>query len=169
MDTLDATDYPRNASWVLQMNDCGYVADVNEIFLSDFLRWNTGLPSDNCTLTVGYSYCVLNSDKTVLTTDTAEYTVPATTVGATTTAGATSTLAGTSTASSTTTSASAVPTHPGTISTCTTYHTVVEGDGCWAISNEYGITLDQFYEWNTEVGTDCSALLPGYAVCVGID
>lgn len=51
---------------------------------------------------------------------------------------------------------------------CTKYHVVVQGDGCWAIANEYGISLDDFYAWNPDVGTDCSSLWLGYGVCVSI-
>lgn len=36
----------------------------------------------------------------------------------------------------------------GGVAGCTRYHTVVAGDGCWAIANEYGISLNQFIEWN---------------------
>ncbi|KAI0406600.1 peptidoglycan-binding protein [Xylaria palmicola] len=54
----------------------------------------------------------------------------------------------------------------GVSSKCTRLHKVVSGDGCWAISNEYGITLDEFYRLNPGVGTDCNALWLGYAVCV---
>ncbi|PYH97518.1 hypothetical protein BO71DRAFT_396087 [Aspergillus ellipticus CBS 707.79] len=60
------------------------------------------------------------------------------------------------------------PTQPRAIATCKKRHTVVQGDGCWAIANKYGITLDQFYSWNPGVGTSCSSLWLGYAVCVGI-
>lgn len=37
-----------------------------------------------------------------------------------------------------------------------------------AISNEYRISLDDFYKWNPGVGSDCSKLWLGYAVCVGV-
>lgn len=59
-------------------------------------------------------------------------------------------------------------TQPETSTDCTKWHVVADGDGCWAIANTYGITLDLFYELNPGVGTDCSALWLGYAVCVGV-
>lgn len=44
---------------------------------------------------------------------------------------------------------------------------VESGDGCWAISNDVGISLDDFYAWNPAVNTDCSLLLTGFYVCIG--
>ena len=32
----------------------------------------------------------------------------------------------------------------------------------------YGLDRDEFYEWNPEVGGDCTTLWLGYYVCVGI-
>lgn len=51
---------------------------------------------------------------------------------------------------------------------CTRWHVIVSGDGCWAIANNAEISLDDFYAWNPTAGTDCSALWLGYAVCVGV-
>lgn len=49
------------------------------------------------------------------------------------------------------------------------YHKVLSGDNCWAIANQYGISLDQFYSWNPAVKpTSCQSLLPDYYVCVGV-
>ncbi|KAG5929743.1 hypothetical protein E4U42_004670 [Claviceps africana] len=59
------------------------------------------------------------------------------------------------------------PTQPGASKNCKKWHTVVSGDGCWSIANAAGIGLDEFYRMNTGVGSDCSALWLGYAVCVG--
>ncbi|KAJ5195956.1 hypothetical protein N7449_006435 [Penicillium cf. viridicatum] len=57
---------------------------------------------------------------------------------------------------------------PGYISTCDKFYKVVSGDSCYSIAQAYGITLDEFYEWNPDVGDDCSGLWLGYGVCVGI-
>ncbi|GFF59149.1 muramidase-2 [Aspergillus udagawae] len=69
----------------------------------------------------------------------------------------------------------ATPTNPpgpvlsGTPANCNKYHKVVPGDNCWAIANQYGISLDQFYLWNPAVKpTSCQSLLPDYYVCVGV-
>ncbi|KAG6039143.1 hypothetical protein E4U41_003159 [Claviceps citrina] len=70
---------------------------------------------------------------------------------------------------STTTAGTAppAPTQPGTSKNCKKWHTVVSGDGCWSIANAAAISLDDFYRMNTGVGSDCSALWLGYAVCIG--
>lgn len=57
---------------------------------------------------------------------------------------------------------------PDEASNCNKWHTVVSGDGCQAIADEYGITLTDFYSWNPDVGSACASLWLGYAVCVGI-
>ncbi|KAG5951736.1 hypothetical protein E4U53_002385 [Claviceps sorghi] len=69
--------------------------------------------------------------------------------------------------STTTGAAPPAPTQPGASKNCKKWHTVVSGDGCWAIANAAGIGLDEFYRMNTGVGSDCSALWLGYAVCIG--
>ncbi|KAH6847621.1 hypothetical protein B0I37DRAFT_431340 [Chaetomium sp. MPI-CAGE-AT-0009] len=61
------------------------------------------------------------------------------------------------------------PTFENIAPNCNAYHTVVEGDGCWSISQAYHITLDQFYEWNPDIADDCGTnFWPGYAYCVGV-
>ncbi|KAF4764199.1 hypothetical protein N7455_003730 [Penicillium solitum] len=60
------------------------------------------------------------------------------------------------------------PTQTGMVSGCTTFYEAVRGDGCYTIATSYGITLDEFYEWNAAVGDDCSRLWPDYYYCVGI-
>jgi hypothetical protein len=51
---------------------------------------------------------------------------------------------------------------------CVKWHVVASDDGCWAIANQYAISLDDFYKWNPGVGSNCESLWLGYAVCVGI-
>lgn len=89
----------------------------------------------------------------------------------TTTADGSGATTTTSSFASTTTGGSVdppAPTQPGAVSSCMKWHEVVSGDGCWAIANEYSISLDDFYKWNPGVGSDCSKLWSGYAVCVGV-
>ncbi|KAF2790877.1 carbohydrate-binding module family 50 protein [Melanomma pulvis-pyrius CBS 109.77] len=60
-----------------------------------------------------------------------------------------------------------MPHQPNIISTCTTYYRVAEGDYCLAIVTKYGnFTLNDFYTWNPDVGTDCSNLLLNNYVCI---
>ena len=53
-------------------------------------------------------------------------------------------------------------------SNCNEFYYVVSGDGCWAIANDHGIALDDFYAWNPAVGSDCSGLEAEVYVCVGV-
>ena len=75
-----------------------------------------------------------------------------------------------STASTTTTSAVATPTptQAGMVSGCTEFYEAQPDDGCYAIATEYGITLDEFVDWNPAVNSNCSGLWPDYYYCVAI-
>jgi hypothetical protein len=68
----------------------------------------------------------------------------------------------------TTSMTSVGPTQTGTAANCDKYHMVVDGDSCSAIESEYDITFAQLYTWNPAIGSDCNALVIGYAVCVGV-
>ncbi|THC91912.1 hypothetical protein EYZ11_008622 [Aspergillus tanneri] len=78
----------------------------------------------------------------------------------------------TATAASTTTNNSGntpSPTQSGLISTCNAFYKVQVNDICYDIASYYGnFTLDQFYEWNPSVKSDCSGLQAGYYVCIGV-
>lgn len=58
------------------------------------------------------------------------------------------------------------PTLPGTIAGCPTYYTVKTGDTCAIMENQYGITLDQIRQWNTEIDANCANIQPGIGYCV---
>ena len=51
---------------------------------------------------------------------------------------------------------------------CNRFYFVKPGDGCWAIANAAAIPLDTFYALNPAVATDCSGLLSGFYVCLGL-
>ncbi|KAH8744381.1 LysM domain-containing protein [Diaporthe sp. PMI_573] len=60
-------------------------------------------------------------------------------------------------------------TFPDTVSNCNLWHTVEDGDGCWSEQQEFGISADEFLEWNPSVSEDCHTnFWLGYAYCVGI-
>ncbi|KAJ3957265.1 hypothetical protein N0V92_006176 [Colletotrichum tropicale] len=62
------------------------------------------------------------------------------------------------------------PTMEGIANNCDAWHTVVSGDSCYSIEQEYSITADQFFEWNPAVSTDCATnFWPDYSYCVGIN
>lgn len=64
--------------------------------------------------------------------------------------------------------ATPTPVQTGMTGNCKKFYKVVSGDGCWAIANNNNIALNDFYKWNTAVGSDCKTLYPDYYVCVGI-
>lgn len=57
---------------------------------------------------------------------------------------------------------------PGAIKTCNAYHVVKSGDECATIAEANGISLETFYKWNPQVGSDCRTLWLGYGVCVSV-
>ncbi|OJZ91028.1 carbohydrate-binding module family 50 protein [Aspergillus luchuensis CBS 106.47] len=57
---------------------------------------------------------------------------------------------------------------PDMINTCNKWHLVADGDNCWSIEQDAGITAGQFNTWNPYVGSSCANLWLGYWVCVGI-
>ncbi|KAF3479684.1 LysM domain-containing protein [Arthroderma uncinatum] len=59
------------------------------------------------------------------------------------------------------------PLMPGVVANCTKYHLTKEGETCFSITQEAGITFDQFRSWNTEVGAYCNIWL-NYYVCIGV-
>lgn len=60
------------------------------------------------------------------------------------------------------------PVQSGMVTNCNKFYLVKSGDGCWAISNDNGISTDQFAAWNPSVGVDCKGLFPNNYVCVGV-
>lgn len=63
--------------------------------------------------------------------------------------------------------ATPTPIYSTTIDDCFAFYKVQPGDYCSKIVAEVDITLDQFYEYNPSVGSDCSALALDHWVCVG--
>ncbi|KAI1380748.1 hypothetical protein F4677DRAFT_441082 [Hypoxylon crocopeplum] len=133
---------------------CESVLNRNHITIEQFYQWNPSVGADCANLWLGYRYCV--------STDLVPTDVPSTTASATPT----------STSSSPPISTSPVapgPTQPGTVENCNAWHVVGDGDSCWAITEEYQITLDQFYAWNPAIQDDCNTnFWLDYAYCVGV-
>ncbi|KAH8692484.1 hypothetical protein GQ44DRAFT_719839 [Phaeosphaeriaceae sp. PMI808] len=59
------------------------------------------------------------------------------------------------------------PIQTGLVCGCTKFYRVISGDGCWAIANANGITLDDFYAWNPATANECKNLQPDTYVCIG--
>ncbi|KAK3326619.1 hypothetical protein B0H66DRAFT_617709 [Apodospora peruviana] len=150
--TSTSSTLPHAPSSAPSCTACVSVAFSNQVLLKLFLVWNPSLQrGPDCTLSPGLSYCIgVEGGGLSTVIDISEPPTSSSSGGG---GGGVSPPA---------------PTRPGSIETCRLYHEVVSGDGCCAISQQYGISLDDFYLWNPGVGTDCGALWLGYAVCVGI-
>ncbi|EKJ79585.1 hypothetical protein NXS19_002823 [Fusarium pseudograminearum] len=59
-----------------------------------------------------------------------------------------------------------LPIQPGMVDNCDRFHFVAKNTGCLQIANMYGITFEQFKEWNPTVGSDCRTLWADANVCV---
>lgn len=61
------------------------------------------------------------------------------------------------------------PVHDGQPDNCNAWHTIVDGDTCATVPELYGISRDQFLEWNPAVSDDCvENFWLGNAYCVGV-
>ncbi|KAH7259021.1 uncharacterized protein BKA55DRAFT_638736 [Fusarium redolens] len=59
-----------------------------------------------------------------------------------------------------------LPIQPGMVDDCDAFYYVKPGDNCLIISAQFGISFDQFKEWNPTVGKDCLSLWADANVCV---
>ncbi|CEI66136.1 hypothetical protein FVEN_g4461 [Fusarium venenatum] len=59
-----------------------------------------------------------------------------------------------------------LPIQPGMVDNCDLFHLVKKDTGCLQVATQYGITFEQFKEWNPTVGDDCSTLWADANVCV---
>jgi LysM repeat protein len=60
------------------------------------------------------------------------------------------------------------PIQKGMTSNCNKFYLVIAGDGCFDIATSNAISVEDFYTWNTAIGTNCAALWAQTYVCVGI-
>lgn len=100
-------------------------------------QWNPNLSDDCSNLLLDEAYCMSGPTGTTTTSAAGHTTVPPPTA-----------------------------TPSGTTNACYEWHIVVSGDSCWAIEQEYAITMDQLQTWNPQLASDCSNLLLGDAYCV---
>lgn len=137
-------------------DSCGSLASDNGITIDQFYAWNPAVSKD----------CITNF-----------WLKQACCVGRTSVAGATTASAKPSTSSKPVTSSNPTttkptapaPTHAGQPANCNKWDVVDDGDGCWSMANDNGITLDQFYKWNPAITNDCGInFWLGQAYCVGI-
>lgn len=128
---------------VVDGDECGNIAHKYGIAMSQFTQWNPEIKSDCSGLWADYYVCVsiIGIDPKPVTT--------------------TTTSAGNGIATPT-------PTRAGMVGNCDAFYMVKSGDECGKIASAHGITTDQLYKWNTEIGTTCPGLRPDYYICVSI-
>ncbi|KAI0123660.1 muramidase [Xylariales sp. AK1849] len=144
-------------NWFVGVLDCASHLSLLRMDIATLYSMNPSVKADCSGYVLGTYYC----DST-----NADGSVAVTSETITTTATATTTSSSTGTATGITTP---TPTQTGMVSNCGNFYLVQSGDGCWAIANANGISLDDFYAWNPAVGTDCADLWPTYYVCVGLE
>lgn len=124
---------------------CYDLAEDNGISLDDFYAWNPAVGTSCADLDTGYYVCIGILGET-----------------------ATPTVSSTSATTSGNGVTTPTPTEPGMVDDCDVFHYVVSGDSCSTIAEDANITLDEFYDWNTEVGSSCEDLWLDAYVCVGV-
>jgi LysM repeat protein len=67
------------------------------------------------------------------------------------------------------TSSAPTTTPIGTTEACYSWHIATAGDYCGLIEEEFGITFDNFQEWNPSINSDCSNIIVGDAYCIDGD
>ncbi|TGO13948.1 hypothetical protein BTUL_0060g00030 [Botrytis tulipae] len=138
------------------INECVWVAGIEEITLANFLSWNPSLAAQdptNCTLSPGYRYCIqrYKPTPTIVPTSTSIYNPFI--------------------------AATATDAPPGTAKNCNAYGSMYGGDiediTCDDTFKFYAIDLPKFYSLNPWVNSDCSGLYSGLnstsfrSFCVG--
>lgn len=64
--------------------------------------------------------------------------------------------------------ATPTPIQGGMVGNCRSFHLVVAGDTCYDIAAAAGVSLGNFYAWNSGVGNNCQSLWAGYYVCTAV-
>lgn len=154
-----ATPTPFQSGMIDKCNKFHFVADGDicssitaqyTISFTQFYNYNPGIGKDCSTLWLGAYVCVgvigTSPAPTTLKTSTTTQKPTTTSVGN-----------GVSTPS---------PTQPGMVSNCKTFHFVVDNDNCSTIAKVAGISIGNFYKWNSGVGSNCETLWLGAYVCV---
>jgi LysM repeat protein len=135
-----------------QGDSCWAIANViypNTFTLDEFVSWNPAVGSDCMGLRAGYYYCIgVPGSPAVTLAPTSKPTATATATRCTASAPAS--------------------TQPGALCGCKKWHKVSDGDVCYSIEQQYGISADDFLKWNPNVGSACGTLWLGYNVCVGM-
>lgn len=156
---------------------------VSAVGVEDFVKWNPSLTYKKedrsaCVLAKGVRYCVRpgnNSDSngTVPSTASIKSFSSTTTLsrGPVQSSDQVPSISTAHTPSPSKTGAvdsTPSPTQKDVVQGCKKWHLVGKGDGCPEIAKKYGIEVKELEKWNPAVKTDCSMLVIGFNVCVGL-
>ena len=131
--------------FVNQGTSCSTVLSENGITLAQLFEWNSGVNDDCSGMWAKVYLCVGvigGGEPTPTSTDP----IPTTTAGN-----------GIPTPS---------PTQEGMIDSCDKFHFVESPQTCSTVLAQYGLSLPQFYAWNSGVKDDCSGMWLNVYVCV---
>ncbi|KAK4031910.1 hypothetical protein C8A01DRAFT_41650 [Parachaetomium inaequale] len=148
---------------IVSGDTCPTVAAKFGISRDQFLAWNPAVSADCATnFWVGQAYCVGVSGATACPTATSKPTSN----------GSTSTSKTPPTSSSHATTAGpapTTPTFPNIACNCNKFYDLGPGDTCPSVQARFGITSDQFLQWNPDVSTNCTFnFYVGFSYCVGV-
>ncbi|KAH7024976.1 uncharacterized protein B0I36DRAFT_416907 [Microdochium trichocladiopsis] len=135
---------------IVSGDNCDAISKKYGITRSQFLGWNTEVNKDCTNLWLDYYVCVHVSGAgsgPTTTTTTSKTTTPPT---------------------SQPTNSGPQPQMPGIVPSCKKFHLVKDGEGCWAIYTNAGITFEQFRAYNTQIDENCSNMWKDVYVCVGV-
>ncbi|EPE06553.1 hypothetical protein F503_02681 [Ophiostoma piceae UAMH 11346] len=147
---------------------CTSFAGDFSITVAQLVSLNPGL---NCTnpLDEDGDFCVLGtitgtSTTSVVTNDrTTTYVAP---TSVNTVSSFEVTFVTTNTSTPTTTVYTPYPVDTDIAKNCDKFYKIVKGDTCDKIASANGISTDEIYAWNNDVGTNCYGLYVGYYLCV---
>ncbi|KAI9147000.1 LysM domain-containing protein [Paramyrothecium foliicola] len=141
--TLDGTAQNCDAwHFVDKGDDCGKITSRYGISMSQFREWNKNVEDDCSGLWSQYWFCVSveGHDAPTVTTGPSPTGNPAPS-----------------------------PTLDGTAENCDAFHFVKKGDSCESITKTYGISMEQFVEWNDNLKSGCTGLWAEYFFCVSVE
>lgn len=159
---------------------CDTIPAAFGITRAQFLAWNPAVSAD-CTQNfwAGYAYCVgvSSSSESTPASILASPTPLSTFLGIPCTCAPTSTTkAGTPSSSSSSSHATTAgpkpttPTFPNIACNCNKFYDIGPDDTCPSVQTRFGITADQFFQWNPDVSKNCTFnFYVGFSYCVGAD
>ncbi|KAK5660437.1 hypothetical protein OQA88_12981 [Cercophora sp. LCS_1] len=140
--------------WLVGKNDdCERIAYLHDIEVAEFLEMDPAVGMTSCESLARDVYVCVETPAPVASSSSVVSSV------------ASSSVASSSVPPSSTSSApisTPTPTQVGSMTAgCRRFYLAQSGDGCWGVADAAGITLSDFYLWNSGLNGDCSGLWLG--------